>query len=206
MIDGLPFSAILSMNGQYCYTDKETILCRAFDRQILSPLLHQIEKAAYPCEVIGKSDVFISAVNSHVRTAQAAVRMPVPPPGVLSSAMQRDVLMLTVFVPEPEDEAFRKNLKHAVVSRWNEYAVDVLPEGGGKCAGIEAILQKYDLRWDEVMAFGDGESDFEMLSKASIGVAMGNSTEILLNTRFFHTGDVEHDGVVTALQHFQLLQ
>jgi Cof subfamily protein (haloacid dehalogenase superfamily) len=205
MIDGLIFDAIVSMNGQFCYTATQTIRCRAFDRHVLAPLLRQIETAAYPCEVIGTNSVFISSVDSHVRAAQASVRMPVPQLGDLSSALQSDVLMLTVFVPKAEDLTFRKALKHACVSRWNEYAIDVLPEGGGKCAGVEAVLQKFNLQWSDVMAFGDGESDYEMLQKAKLGVAMGHSAEVLRDCRFYQTDDADHDGVISALQHFQIL-
>jgi len=55
------------------------------------------------------------------------------------------------------------------------------------------------------MAFGDGENDQKMLQSAKIGVAMGNSDEILLGGEFYVTGDADKDGIVTALKHFGLI-
>lgn len=55
--------------------------------------------------------------------------------------------------------------------------MDVVPEGGSKSVGIDAICRSYGIAPDETMAFGDGQNDIEMLRHAGIGVAMSNAAE-----------------------------
>lgn len=205
MIDGLQFDAIVSMNGQYCYNDNETILSRTFDKKILAQILEQIKQTPFPCATIEKDAIYISEINEYVKAAQAAVNTPTPRLGTIFDALNREVLMITVYVPKNEESALLNAIENVSVARWHEYAIDIVPEGCGKCAGIEAVLQKYSLSWEDVMAFGDGENDYEMLKKAKYGIAMGNSSNMLLNGDFYITEDVDNEGVISALQHFHIL-
>ena len=53
--------------------------------------------------------------------------------------------------------------------------MDILPRSGGKILGIGQFLRRLSLDWSEIMAFGDGENDVDMLRCAGVGVAMGNA-------------------------------
>lgn len=58
--------------------------------------------------------------------------------------------------------------------RWHEEAVDLLPAGMSKTDGIRSVVEALGLEMADVMAFGDGLNDVEMLSEVGFGVAMGN--------------------------------
>ena len=55
---------------------------------------------------------------------------------------------------------------------------------------------------EEIIAFGDGENDMEMLQFAGIGVAMGNATDELKAQADYVTDTNENDGVAKAIRHF----
>lgn len=55
------------------------------------------------------------------------------------------------------------------------------------------------------MAFGDGENDLSMLVHAGIGVAMGTASDEVKRQADWATASVDEDGIVKALQHFQVL-
>ena len=55
------------------------------------------------------------------------------------------------------------------------------------------------------MAFGDGGNDIQMLEHVAIAIAMGNANDEVKNIADYVTDDVEHDGIMKALQHFQLI-
>ena len=84
-------------------------------------------------------------------------------------------------------------------------AYDVYSINAGKIAGIEFVLKRLDSSWDEVIAFGDAHNDMQMLEHASIGVAMGNSAEDLKEIADYITKDIDDDGIVNALKHFELI-
>jgi hydroxymethylpyrimidine pyrophosphatase-like HAD family hydrolase len=55
------------------------------------------------------------------------------------------------------------------------------------------------------MAFGDGENDIEMLEYAAIGIAMGNAGDKVKKVAEYITNDVDNDGIVSALEHYNLI-
>lgn len=61
------------------------------------------------------------------------------------------------------------------------------------------LLKYYQLTTDEVIAFGDSQSDMMFLSMAGIGVAMGNATDRVKSSADFITQPVWDEGVPYAL-------
>jgi hydroxymethylpyrimidine pyrophosphatase-like HAD family hydrolase len=55
------------------------------------------------------------------------------------------------------------------------------------------------------MVFGDADNDLRMITKAKIGVAMGNGTANLKTAADYVTADIQHDGIAKALKHFGLI-
>ena len=95
-----------------------------------------------------------------------------------------------------------KQLSDCKMSRWNQYAVDIIPKSGGKIAGIRYILSRLGIGLDETAAFGDGENDIDMLRCAGVGIAMGNASEIVKQQADYITDSVDQDGLANALKHF----
>lgn len=84
-------------------------------------------------------------------------------------------------------------------------AYDIYSKQAGKIKGIEFVLDKLKLNWHNVIAFGDAANDVEMIEKAYIGIAMGNSIDVLKEKADYTTTDIEADGVYLALKHFDLI-
>ena len=206
MIDGLEFDAIVALNGQLCYNAQEIIYRCLFDREDAVALIAQANKCPFPCMVVEQNDMYINYIDDHVRFALQSIHTPLPEVRDITDAADKEILMMMAYLPQEDvQELVLPVLKHSVVTRWNRFGIDVLPVGCGKCAGITHILRKYDLTWENVVAFGDGENDYEMLKHAKHGIAMGNSDPMLLTGEFTVTGSVEEDGVVTALQQLGLI-
>jgi Cof subfamily protein (haloacid dehalogenase superfamily) len=82
---------------------------------------------------------------------------------------------------------------------------DVYGHDVNKTKIIEDVLRRLNIRWDQVMAFGDGENDIDMLRKAGYGVAMGNATPNVRKCADFVTKNVDEGGIACALQHYGIL-
>ena len=85
------------------------------------------------------------------------------------------------------------------VLRWHEYSVDVLEDAGSKARGIDTIARHLGYTADNVMAFGDGINDSEMIAHVGLGVAMGNALPELKQMAQYVTSDIEDDGILNAL-------
>jgi hydroxymethylpyrimidine pyrophosphatase-like HAD family hydrolase len=67
------------------------------------------------------------------------------------------------------------------------------------------FLEEQGLDRSQIMAFGDGENDMDMLEYAGIGVAMGNASDKVKAVADYVTDTVDNRGIEKALRHFGLI-
>lgn len=78
------------------------------------------------------------------------------------------------FVDELTSDLFDGRVR-AVSSGYG--CIDIIQAGIHKAWGLEELLKRWDLKSQEIMAFGDSENDVEMLEMAGIAYAMENADE-----------------------------
>ncbi len=73
---------------------------------------------------------------------------------------------------------------------------------GGVCKGtaLQYLAKRLDISRDEILAFGDGENDIEMLQYAGIGVAMENGEKKLQAAADRIAPDCDEDGMAKTIQ------
>lgn len=91
-------------------------------------------------------------------------------------------------------------LKHVRITHAVGYCYDILPQNGGKQIGIPAMAAHYGIRNDEILVFGDGPNDVDMLRDVGFGVAMGNGCAKAKAAANYVTTDVDDDGIYRALK------
>lgn len=97
-------------------------------------------------------------------------------------------------------EQARCTLIDSKLSKAYTDAYDVYSLRAGKMKGIQVVLDQLGLDWSQVIAFGDADNDVDMLSAASIGVAMGDAPDHVKASADFVTKDLEEDGIAYAIQ------
>ncbi len=55
--------------------------------------------------------------------------------------------------------------------------IEIIPHGTDKGLAVKKIQEHFNIKRENIIAFGDGENDLSMLKYAGIGVAMDNSTD-----------------------------
>ena len=66
-------------------------------------------------------------------------------------------------------------------------------------------MKQYGISNEEIMAFGDGENDIDMLKFAGVGVAMGNANDRVKRHADYVTDCVDQDGIKKALQYYKMI-
>jgi len=74
-----------------------------------------------------------------------------------------------------------------------------------KSSTIGHVLEKLNMTWDNVMAFGDADNDVEMITRAKIGIAMNNGSDSAKKNADYVTTDCAEDGIYNALKHYKLI-
>lgn len=93
-----------------------------------------------------------------------------------------------------------------IAHQVDEYGMDILSKESDKTKGIEEVLQIAGLGWENTIAFGDEDNDFGMISKAAIGVVMGNGSDEMKAIADYITSNVDDSGIEKALKHYKLIE
>lgn len=82
---------------------------------------------------------------------------------------------------------------------------EIVPIGYSKATGIMFLQEYLNLPYENTYALGDSSNDLSMLKHVKHSIAMGNSSEVVLQMASFVTKDVDHDGVAHALRYFGII-
>lgn len=203
-LEELSFDGYVLLNGQINMDEKRSMI----DQQTINSedtdrLIQKFNEKKHAILFIEKDQYYLNYVNDSVRKAQEAISSPCPQTKEYSG---NPISQCCLYAEKEEAQEFMKDLPNCKISQWNPYAYDVLSKEGGKTAGIERILKHYDIKKEEVMAFGDGENDIEMLQYAKIGVAMGNAGDDVKKAADYITDHIDEDGIYKALQYYKILK
>jgi hypothetical protein len=72
--------------------------------------------------------------------------------------------------------------------------------GINKASGMRILGDYLHISKEDMIAFGDGPNDIDMLSYAGIGVAMGNAGTAAKAAADMVTDRIDEDGIYNALQ------
>ena len=197
------FDAYLTMNGQLTFDKNFNVLDSHPIHSGEMEVLAQIFKAKkIPFELIGKDKHYINYVDDTVIHVRATTNGTVADIGTYEG---EDIYQINAFVSQEQRKLLESFLDDCDITSWNDKGIDIISKGGGKSKGIKNFLKKFNIDSKEVMAFGDGENDIQMLKTAGIGVAMGNGKDIVKEAANYVTDACDQDGIYNALKHFELI-
>ena len=100
----------------------------------------------------------------------------------LESHLFGGVLKMSLVVGEERSDSVLETINQlfngsvqAVSSGYG--CIDILQAGIHKAWGLQELLKRWDIKAEEIMAFGDSENDVEMLQLAGIAYAMENADD-----------------------------
>lgn len=112
----------------------------------------------------------------------------------------------SVFMPSSDIEGIRREYedRYTIVNHRN-LLLEMIPKGYSKATGIEYLIQKLDIPWENTYAFGDSFNDLEMLQYVKYGICMGNGDKELFQYTHYRTDDFDQGGITNALLKFGLI-
>ncbi|MBM6617606.1 Cof-type HAD-IIB family hydrolase [Bacillus suaedaesalsae] len=203
--DELKISSFVSFNGQYVVLDDEPIYKNPHDKVKLKELLNTSKSEGHPLIFMDHIKMKATADNHpHIHESLGTLHFNHPEVDE-EYYIENDVYQTLLFCERKHEDAYLNSYPHFHFIRWHELSTDVLPRGGSKAKGIEAMMKKLGFSREDVVAFGDGLNDIEMLQFAGTGVTMGNGVKQAKEVASFVTKSVEDDGILYGLQQLKLL-
>ena len=118
---------------------------------------------------------------------------------------QNDIYQALAFYDAEDQCTFEEEYPEFRFIRWHQHSVDVVPKDGSKSATLTYLAKRVGIDAKNIIAFGDGENDREMLSHAGIGVAMGNASPSIQEVATMVTDTNDNDGIWKALKEMKAI-
>lgn len=90
------------------------------------------------------------------------------------------------------------------VYRSEPYFLELVPPGIDKAQSLAVLLERLNMKREEMVAIGDGYNDLSMIKFAGLGVAMANAQEPVKKAADYITLSNEEDGVAATVERFFL--
>lgn len=207
MLGDMEFDSYITYNGYCCYDDAgvyRSVSMSQADLEAACAVLRANPEIVAIVE--GENGNFFNRMDDEILEKYREVSpkaYPVRPP---EASIGEAVYQVVPFIERGREDLFLSVMPGCIATRWSEYATDLIPKGNGKADGIRAALERYGLKAEETIAFGDGENDIPMLKIAGTGVAMGNAKQLVKEAADHVTLSVREDGVSAALRYFGVLE
>lgn len=99
------------------------------------------------------------------------------------------------------EEHWKKHLNGALdVFRSEPYFLEVVPCSIDKANALGALMERLEVKREEVIVIGDGVCDVTMIQLAGLGIAMGHSQDSVKACADYVTASNEEDGVAQAVE------
>ncbi|HHX79579.1 MAG TPA: HAD hydrolase family protein, partial [Acholeplasmataceae bacterium] len=189
------------INGRYILDGKQVVFEDPMSKPQLSKVVKDLDDLKVTYGFQGIDDEGISNIDADVMKFFEELSMDLPPLNK-DYYLEKNVYQAWCFCTEEIAEILRKKHPRLQFVRWLHVGYDILPIGSSKSIGMRKLAEHLKIDVKDIVAFGDGDNDYELIRDAGLGIAMGNGTEKVKAVADYVTESVADDGIFSALKHF----
>lgn len=205
VLDYVKPDGYIVMNGAAVIINDKIIYSYPIPSNVVDALIKFSKRLRFGLTLIEETEGHINYIDERVISAHEKYGTRFPQPRSFPDHYDRVVYQAICFCDELDESLFLPHIKGAKSARWDEYAVDIMPEDSDKSKGVLALLTYLNLKPENCLAIGDGNNDIEVLQFSGIGVAMGNANQKVKDAADYVTDDIDNDGWAKAMKHFNLI-
>lgn len=200
----------VTVNGA-CLNDNTgaIIHTNGFDTKSVEALITFCEEKNYTMGI--KYDDFIGVYGDFETFAEAYIGLDHPNIDYLKADTENNFyethtpLGVFAFAPSTDIPYLESIIPDLRFMPSDKVAIEAIKKGVDKTKNIEDVLNRLNLTWDNVISFGDGFNDIDMLQAAKYSVAMGNAAPAVQASATYVTDHILENGIANALKHFKII-
>ena len=205
LIQELNIDTFVTANGQHVEYKGQILRENKIPKNIIQDIVHFFDNNQIEYAFINNQTLAISNPTKKLTNALN----PITTNYIVDKAFfeKNDVLQLLSFSDESQDQLIKdsKLLKGLKTIRWHQDSLDIFDAQGSKAEGIEVLAKHLGFNMENIMAFGDGLNDIEMLTRVGMGIAMGNAQPMVKDIAKYVTKSVDEDGIAYFLRQLNLI-
>lgn len=199
---------LITLNGGLVVDSEESFSLAPIGESGMPALLDCVRELGLHASVYSGWDWFIDSDDEWGREEARIVGFSPTFVPALHGILDHPVQKVLVIGPPPLADEFIARIgvrsPDLRTARSKPHYCEVVASGVSKVTAIERVCTVHGLTMSDVVAFGDGENDLEMIQAAGIGVAMGNSFPCVLAAADMVTDTNDADGIAKALGRIRL--
>lgn len=206
LLEELNIDTYVAFNGQYVVYKGKVIFTDGILNEQLKEIIAFGQARNHPV-VFLDDERMAASVAEDTRIAESVATLHYPYPQMDASYYENHAVYQTlVYMTKDEQPLYEETFPDVSFVRWHPYSCDMLPKEGSKARGIQKVLAHCGYKMDDVIAFGDGLNDIEMLQAVGTGVAMGNAHKEVKRVADVVIGPVDEDGLAKGLAQLGLVK
>jgi Cof subfamily protein (haloacid dehalogenase superfamily) len=200
----LNIHSYVSFNGTYAIFQGEVVYNKPISLDIMKELYQFSRQQNHPLVYMGLEKLMATEEN-HPFIIQGMNWLHSTYPDVDPQFYRKHpIYQIEVYCGEEDEHLYDRFLELRKI-RWFEKGLDLLVKGSSKQTGMEKIMERLHFKPEDVVAFGDGTNDVEMIQFAGVGVAMGNAHPDLKEVAKYVTKSVDEEGIAHAVRELSLI-
>ena len=204
ILDLIEFDYFVTTNGNLVVDkDNNVIYSSPMDKNGIDEVLSLVDLYGLNMTFMTLDDFYLYREKDE-RAHLGFDPLSIPLPSV-KKYQKEDIYQINLFCEDEYIPYFENTKKVLAYSRLAHYGYDIFTLNHSKATGIEKLIESLGISKDEIIAFGDGHNDAEMLKFCGLGIAMGNAIEKVKNASDYITSDIDDDGIYNALKHFGVI-
>lgn len=198
-----PFDAIIYDGGAVIEIDHEVVMEKTIDESDMEQIIQLCNKKQLYMRYANYAvDYFNRPFPVELSDIYFQLYLMVP---TVKPYVNEKVTNLLLYADDESMARLRKTLRASnIVDHQSLY--EITANQVNKATAIEELIRRWGYTMSEVIAFGDGYNDVEMLKHSGIGVAMGNACDEAKAVADYVTDSVSCDGIYKACRHFGLIE
>lgn len=205
ILDIVKPDGLITMNGAQVIMENKIIYSYPIPEETIDSLIKFSKRLKFGLTLIEEKEGHINMIDDKVISAHEKYGTRFPQPRTFPDHYDRTIYQAIAFCDAFDESLFLPHLKGCKTARWDEFAVDIMPQDSDKAKGILAVLDYMGWSVENAMALGDALNDIEMLNFVGTAVAMGNGRSEAKANADYVTDDIDNDGWAKALQHFKII-
>lgn len=206
--------SFVAENGSLVLDKGDLIARNLLDRKLVKQFLDYFEgnHAAYRIMLAGQNNSYMLAAANFPETNHMIDEKQL-------EALTASIKVLDSFDDLPEDQIFKISMMVDIVAcadiiaRFNNSfqgnltattsgygTIDIIQTGIHKAWGLQQLMNKYHLSSENLMTFGDGGNDIEMLQLAKNSYAMANAPKEVKEVAAFLAPHHKESGVLQVIE------
>ncbi|CCV65619.1 HAD superfamily protein, hydrolase 3-type [Paracholeplasma brassicae] len=199
------FDYRILINGALAFKGDEIIYENKIDPSLVAEFVSYLEKKNVATGYVGLEGYSISMYNESVQQSLDDYQMMVPKADKFYY-QNKDIYQMWIFDGRRTIiEDAMNDFSNLTIYPWHKHGADVLSITSNKGNALNAIRPLLGV--DQVICFGDGLNDFELIQNADIGVVMNNSrSDELKKLATLVAKDIDQDGIYHACVELGLIK